>query len=193
MIKIHYRKKNSHFSFFKKRIYAFFFCFMLISFYFLFVAFYSFGELDKSDLKTIEIDVEDIKAHSNRRKAWIIIVSSTGQQFYCRTDNMNVGNVESFADMLQQEVTNNKLCISYTNRIDMLPFNMFDFFNKKRIVILEVDKQTMIELNDYNRFNVGIRIGFVIISIIGVFIAIVFISIINKLDQPWDGSKPWKK
>lgn len=173
-------KKRIRLKILKNQSFGFSLCLILVSSIFMFVAFFSYGKLNASKLKTIETTIFNVQEHSNYRKAWVTFSSSDGHKFYCRTDGLISDNVESFAKVLREEYGDKILSVSYTERRDLLPFNLIDFWGYERLVVLECNGEKIVGLDDYNRLNFGFCIGFAIIALIGYLLEIFLLILLER-------------
>lgn len=141
-------------------------CLLLVSVLCFFVAFYSFGKIEKENTTTVLSKISSIDWYSNShgRMSWVTFVTSTNQMFYLRTDELSVGSAAVFANDLKEKTNDSIVSISFTRRRDLTPTPFVYFFDMERVVSIECDGKTIISLDDYNSSNQGFLIGWVVVS-----------------------------
>ena len=139
-----------------------------------FMAVFCYGKIDESDLHRIETTVVNVEGHHNSRKVWITFSSPNGQNFYCRTDTLDLEHPEVLTKLMNGDYDGKSIVIYYTERIELLPADIISYWGQERVVALECNGQSLIGSEDYNRANLGSFIGFIAIALIGVLIALLF-------------------
>lgn len=147
---------------------------ILLSLFILFLAFYSYGPIDDSNVISLETSIGNIKSHSNSKKSIVTFTSETGQRFYCRADQLSVGSGSVLADLLNDIYRDQTVKVSYTTRRDLLPINAMEFSGYDRVVSIETETEQMITIEDYNNANRGFFVAFLVVALVVFVFGVIF-------------------
>jgi len=140
---------------------------------------YSFSPVSRENLNIVETRLQDVQANSGYRKNWLTFSSEDGQMFYCQTNMLEIKRASKLATVLD-EYKDKELTILYTSRKDMLPMNVYYFWDCDRVVAIEYEGSPIVSLEEYNSVNFGTLVGGVIASIIALIIGM-FPFLITKI------------
>lgn len=137
----------------------------LVSVFMVFLAFYSFSPLSRDELNIVNTQLSNVIANSGYRRNWVTFSSEEGQMFYCQTNMLEIKRASKLVKLLD-EYKDKELTVLYTNRKDMLPLNIYYFWNYDRVVGIEFEGSPIVSLEEYNSVNFGTFVGCIISSVI---------------------------
>lgn len=137
----------------------------LVSVAIAFLSIYSFSPFSRDELNIVNTRLSNVQANSGYRKNWVTFSSEEGQMFYCQTNMLEIKRASKLVKILD-EYKDKELTVLYTNRKDMLPLNIYYFWNYDRVVAIEFEGSPIVSLEEYNSVNFGTFVGCVIASVI---------------------------
>ncbi|MBQ3517871.1 MAG: hypothetical protein IJA31_00975 [Clostridia bacterium] len=138
-------------------------------------AFYTHGNMTEENTQSCSVEIMSAENDYTHRKTWLILQTADSETFYCRTDLLPKEARTAVDQMLENTTFPASATVSYTMRKDLLPTNFIEFTDYKRMVSLSVNGNCVIGLEQYNRENTGVRIGFIVISVICILIGFAFL------------------
>ena len=135
-------------------------------------AFYSFAPLSEDQLIKVETTINLVQKNNEMRVDWVTFYDENGGKYYCHENLLkSYKSTSAFADILKKEYAGKTLSIYYTDRIDLIPFNIPRFWGFNRVVAIECEDQVLVSLNTYNSVNRELLIVWAVIAVILLMVA----------------------
>ncbi len=157
----------------------------------LILAFYTYGELtyDAVDIYSVEIINADIDY--THRKTWLILQTSDNETFYCRIDTLPKSVYMTIAELKEKKSFPFSAVVACTNRKNLLPTTYIELLNYKYLVSLDMGNDVIIDLEQHNQVNAGLRYGLIVASIIIVLFSLFVVALLRPR-RPIKGRLAWK-
>jgi len=130
-------------------------------------AFFSFAPLEKDQLTRIETSVVMAQKNKEMRVSWVTFYDKIGGKYYCHEDLLvNFESTTAFAEALEKDYKGETLSIYYTDRRDLVPFNIPRFWGFNRVAAIECNDEILVSLDTYNSVNTEQLIAWTVVAII---------------------------